>query len=72
MLVQGGANGENGHGGLGMLGMLMNLLVAEKSGLGVADTPEAGQLRELADRLSRQAMDSLGRAADVPVPTNGN
>jgi hypothetical protein len=58
-----------------MLGLLMSLLVAEKSGFAVSDNPEAASLKEFADRVSKQAMESMEAAmsatnVDVP-PGNG-
>jgi uncharacterized membrane protein YqiK len=57
-----GANGENGHGaanGQGMLGTLLSLLVAEKSGFEIKDSPEMESLREYADRMAAEAMNSV-------------
>jgi uncharacterized membrane protein YqiK len=66
-----GGNGKgesSGNGaGAGMVGMLVNLLVAEKSGFSVADNPDMASLKELADKLSKQAMQTMedgnGKAA---------
>jgi uncharacterized membrane protein YqiK len=60
-----GSNGENGHGtsaGSGMLGMLINLLVAEKSGFAPADGDAANPLKEFADRMQREALESMQQA----------
>ena len=62
-----GANGENGHNGQtgqGMLGTLLSLLVAEKSGFETTDSPELASLREYADRMTKEVMQS----AQVPEP----
>jgi uncharacterized membrane protein YqiK len=61
-----GAAGENGHGAgaaQGMLGLLINLLVAEKSGFQAADTGGLGSLKEFADRMTRDAMESIQQAS---------
>ena len=63
-----GANGENGHGSAanqGMLGMLINLLVAEKSGFQPADAAGLGNLQDIADRLTKEAMESMQQSALV-------
>ncbi|HJZ93377.1 MAG TPA: SPFH domain-containing protein [Gemmataceae bacterium] len=60
-----GANGEP-NGSQGMLGMLLNLLVAEKTGFPSAESGEIAGLRDLGDRLTREAVDSLNQAS-----TNG-
>ncbi|HEV3145690.1 MAG TPA: SPFH domain-containing protein [Gemmataceae bacterium] len=60
-----GSNGENGHGstaGSGMLGMLINLLVAEKSGFAPADGDAANPLKEFADRMQKEALESMQQA----------
>jgi hypothetical protein len=59
-----GSDGANGAGGpAGMLGLLINLLVSEKAGFhpgnGNGDTAEAAGLKEISDRLTREAMVSL-------------
>jgi hypothetical protein len=41
------------------VGLLVSLMVAEKSGFAVADTAETQSLREFADRMSAQVMQSL-------------
>ena len=45
-----------------MLGLLINLLVAEKSGFQLADSPEMATLREFTDRMTREAMESVQQA----------
>jgi len=69
-----GANGENGSAhanpAQGMLGTLLALLVAEKSGFQVQDDGSLATLREFADRMTRQAMESMQQAAmDGPQTT---
>jgi uncharacterized membrane protein YqiK len=59
-VFQASSNGEPGQGGAsGMLGLLINLLVAEKSGFQTAENGEAASLREFADRMAREAMQSM-------------
>jgi uncharacterized membrane protein YqiK len=63
------SNGENGHGGggQGMLGMLINLLVAEKAGFEPAASDELANFKELADKMTRDAMENLQQAPAVPA-----
>jgi len=66
-----GANGENGHGtnpAQGMLGLLINLLVAEKSGFQLSDSAGLGTLNEFADRITKEAMESMGQASMGTTP----
>jgi uncharacterized membrane protein YqiK len=60
MFIAGGG-GENGKAGAenGLVGLLVSLMVAEKSGFAAADTPETKSLREFADRMTAQVMQSL-------------
>jgi uncharacterized membrane protein YqiK/ribosomal protein S27E len=72
-----GANGEAGQGApsQGLLGMLISLMVAEKSGFQPSEDAGAGSLKEFADRMTRQAMESMQQAAvaseGAPARTNG-
>ncbi len=69
----GGGGGESGsnNAGQGMIGLLLSLLVAEKSGFQVADSPDLASLNDFADRMSRQAMESMEQGATVlPPKTN--
>jgi uncharacterized membrane protein YqiK len=56
--------------GAGMVGMLINLLVAEKSGFSLSDNPDMVSLKELADRMTRQAVQALEQG-DGKVDGNG-
>jgi uncharacterized membrane protein YqiK len=47
----------------GMLGLLLNLLVAERSGFQPVDVAEMAGIKDLGDRLTREAMESLRQAA---------
>ena len=61
-----GGNGENGHGAnpaQGMLGTLISLLVAEKSGFQLSDTGNLATLQEFADRITKEAMESMASDA---------
>jgi hypothetical protein len=61
-----GGNGDAGAGGPGgMLGLLISLLVADRAGFqpGNGDGAEVTGLKEIADRLTREAMDSLQQSA---------
>src|SRR5262249_49896486 len=75
VFVAGGShNGENGHGaaaGQGMLGLLINLLVAEKSGFQPADSGGMSALKEFADRMTREAMESMQQASVARPPAVG-
>ncbi len=63
-----GSPGESGGAaaGQGILGVLLNLLVAEKSGFSVSETSDNSALRDLADRMAAQALESMGHVA-APV-----
>ena len=52
----------------GMLGLLINLLVAEKSGFQPVDASEMSGLKEISERLTHDAMESLRQAS---LATNG-
>ena len=73
-----GANGEAGQGapGQGLLGLLISLMVAEKSGFQPGEDAGLGSLKEFADRMTREAMQSMQQATaavptEVPAQTNG-
>ena len=68
-----GANGKDGEAAnpsQGLLGLLVSLLVAEKSGFQLAEQPGMATLREFADRMTREAMESMQKvtAATPPAP----
>jgi hypothetical protein len=63
-----GAQGGNGDGhaaapSQGLLGLLISLLVAEKSGFQPGDTSGMASLQEFADRMTREAMESMQQAS---------
>jgi uncharacterized membrane protein YqiK len=51
----------------GMIGLLLNLLVAEKSGFQPVDAGEMSSLREISERLTREALESLRQASLAPA-----
>jgi uncharacterized membrane protein YqiK len=70
VFMAGGQGDSGGSAGVsGMLGMLLNLLVAEKSGFQPVDGSENGDWKEMSERLTRDALESL-RQASLPT-TNG-
>ncbi len=50
----------------GMLGLLINLLVAEKSGFQPVDAGDASGFKEISERLTRDALESLRQASQTP------
>jgi uncharacterized membrane protein YqiK len=52
----------------GMIGMLLNLLVAEKSGFQPVDAGEVSGLKEISERLTRDALESIRQASLAPPP----
>ncbi len=70
-----GSDGQNGHSGLsqGLVGMLLNLLVAEKSGFLPADGAEDESLKEVSDRMTREALTNMeeGNEPAVAVAAEG-
>ncbi|HEY3967691.1 MAG TPA: SPFH domain-containing protein [Planctomycetaceae bacterium] len=68
-----GGDGQNGQASSsqGMVGLLINLLVAEKSGFQLTEGTEQPELKEMSDRMTRMAMDSM-QSNDTPaVVENG-
>jgi uncharacterized membrane protein YqiK len=55
----------------GMLGMLLQLLVAEKSGFQPSETAGLDSLKEFADRMTRDAMESMQQATKSEPAANG-
>ena len=67
LFVSSGQNGESAPLGSGMLGTLLQLLVAEKSGFQQTDdssTADLATLKQAADRMSKQAMESMMSSLD--------
>jgi uncharacterized membrane protein YqiK len=71
VFVAGAAGDQAGASGSasGMLGLLLNLLVAERSGFQPVDAAEVSGLKELSERLTREAVDSLRQGG--AATTNG-
>ena len=65
----GGADGQNGHAGLsqGLVGMLLNLLVAEKSGFQLVEGAEQSSLKEMAERMTREALTTMSESSASPA-----
>jgi uncharacterized membrane protein YqiK len=61
VFVAAGSNGENGHTApsQGLLGTLLALLVAEKSGFQLQDEGSLASLREFADKMTKETMESM-------------
>ncbi|CAN5549474.1 SPFH domain-containing protein [soil metagenome] len=60
-------NGDSmASAGSGMLGTLLSLLVAEKSGFNMTDSAEGSAVKEFADRMSKQMMESMD-ATSMPA-----
>jgi uncharacterized membrane protein YqiK len=60
LFISGGGEGKGDQAsGQGMLGLLINLLVAEKSGLGDVGIDEADPLKRFADRMSEQVLETM-------------
>jgi hypothetical protein len=61
-----GTDGAQAQPSSGMLGMLVSMLVAEKSGLSIADNPETAQLKVFADQMTARVMETLQQPAAAP------
>ena len=68
-------DGAGTAGASGMLGLLLNLLVAEKSGFQPVDAGDASGFKEISERLTRDALESLRQASqaapDAKTVVNG-
>jgi uncharacterized membrane protein YqiK len=66
VFMAGGSDGQNGHSGLsqGLVGLLLNLLVAEKSGFAPADGAEQSSLKEMAERMTREAFLNMSQGQE--------
>ena len=58
-------------GGSGVLGTLISLMVAEKSGFRFDAAGQSTVMKELADKLSRQAIEAMQSAGNVDMPDPG-
>jgi uncharacterized membrane protein YqiK len=59
------STGLGGGASQGVFGLLLNLLVAEKSGFSSTDADASASLQEFADRMTREAMESMPKAEEV-------
>jgi hypothetical protein len=57
----GGQAGDGQQAGQGLLGVLIELLVAEKSGFLTAENTETARLKQFAERMETQALDSMSK-----------
>jgi uncharacterized membrane protein YqiK len=71
IFMAGTPGNETGPTGTGLVGALLNLLVAEKSGFTVGDATESASLKEFADRMTRQAMESMEEVGQATAPRQG-
>jgi uncharacterized membrane protein YqiK len=68
VFMAGGQGDSTGNSGVsGLLGLLLNLLVAEKSGFQQVDAGEMSGLKEISERLTRDALESLRQASMAPA-----
>jgi uncharacterized membrane protein YqiK len=68
VFMSGGQGDSAGNTGVsGLVGMLLNLLVAEKSGFQQVDAGEMSGLKEISERLTRDALESLQKASLAPA-----
>ena len=72
LFISGGGDGKGDQAtGQGMLGLLVNLLVAEKSGLGGIGIDEADPLKRFADRMSEQVLETMAASGgERPRPVD--
>jgi uncharacterized membrane protein YqiK len=74
MFVAGGNTTDGAAaGGQNLLGTLLSLLVAEKSGFKIDPNGQTAAMKELAEKLTRQAMEAMQSAGngDRPLPSAG-
>ena len=60
-----GLGGVGGGASQGVFGLLLNLLVAEKSGFSAIEGDGTASLQEFADRMTREAMESMPKAVEI-------
>ncbi len=62
VFVGGGSqNGEGQQAGQGLLGVLIELLVAEKSGFQTGENQDTARLKQFAERMETQALESMSK-----------
>jgi uncharacterized membrane protein YqiK len=77
VFIAGGGGGSPGDGNQaagasqGLLGMLLSLMVAEKSGFQLSESSENSPMQEYADKMARQALESMQASAEASDPGNG-
>ena len=59
------SSGLGGGASQGVFGLLLNLLVAEKSGFSPVEGASTASLQEFADRMTREAMESMPKAVEI-------
>ncbi len=69
VFMAGGDGTANSGSVAGMLGMLLNLLVAEKSGFRPVDEGEMSDFKDISERLTREALESLRQASSESKTT---
>ena len=67
-IAGGGATGPDASQATGLLGTLVNLLVAEKSGFKFDGNGQSANIKALAERLTKQAMDAMQTSANADLP----
>jgi len=65
----GGQTTDGQSPGGGMLGTLLALLVAEKSGFAITENPEMASLKELADKMTKQVLETMQETNGNGAPT---
>jgi uncharacterized membrane protein YqiK len=69
-MAGGGTSSDGSQGGAapGLLGTLISLMVAEKSGFHFAGSEQSSVMKELADKLSKQAIEAMTAAGNGDMP----
>ena len=72
-LAGGDGGATNGSTAPGLVGVLLSLLVGEKSGFDLQETPELGRLKEFADQMAGHTMQEMlsetnGKEAEAVAP----
>lgn len=64
LFVSGGDGASNGGSAQGLVSLLLGLLVGEKSGFELQDSPESSRLKEFADSMAGHTMDAMVAEAE--------
>jgi uncharacterized membrane protein YqiK len=67
VFMTGASSGSEAGTTQGMMGQLIGMLLAEKSGFAIHDNPANGELKEFADRMTKEAMSSIEQKKEVLV-----